>query len=545
MDNSLAALQALNAGQTRVDTFRVTATDGTTKDISFTINGLNEPLPNTAPTLPVGDGRVVSALGTGADRIIGIVAQSDGKIVVSGFSTSASLQDFSIARYNVDGSLDTTFNGTGYNIVNMAGPQDVGYRVVVQSDGKYIVAGQADSASTDDFALVRFNANGTLDTTFGTGGKVVTQSTSNTDQARDVVVQTDGKIIVVGHYGDNTNQSKDVSLVRYTSIGAIDTTFGTNGRVITPVGSGTANDEGRAIALLSDGKILVGGLTDKGTDYDFMMLRYNANGALDTTFGTNGISRIAVGPGNDLSYDFVVQSDGKIVMGGFGSNGSNNDFEAVRLNADGSLDTTFGTAGKVVVPMGTNDSSYTIALQTDGKIILSGFTNNGGTNDIVVARLTTTGALDSSFGTGGKVVISNPSTDDYNFDATVQLDGKILLAGSVINAGNEDYLLIRLNSDGSIDTTFDVANNLGGYVRYTENAAALVLDSSVSFSDAELTAANNYGGSSLTLTRSGGGNAQDLFSASGTLGTLTQGAALTLGGTTVGTVTTNSNGTLS
>ena len=541
VSNSDSRVQALNTGQTRVDTFRVTSADGTTRDLSFTINGSND-----APTLPTGDGIVTSNISTGADRMIGILAQSDGKIVVSGFSTvTGTAMDFSIARYNADGSLDTSFNSTGFNIVDMAGPQDAGFRVVMQSDGKYIVAGQADTTSTDDFALVRFNSNGTLDTTFGTNGKVVTTSAGNTDQAREAVVQPDGKIIVVGYYSmNNLNEGQDVSLVRYTSNGTLDTTFGNNGRVVTGVGPGTANDQGRAIHLLADGKILVGGFTDNGTDFDFVMLRYNANGTLDSTFGTGGISKIAVGTGSDVSYDFAVQPDGKIVMSGFGSNGTNNDFEVVRLNADGSLDTGFGTGGKVMVPMGTNDSSYAIALQSDGKIIVFGHTNSGGQNDIAVMRLTTSGALDSTFGTGGKVVFSTPSLDEYNFAATVQLDGKILLAGSVINGGSEDFLLMRLNSDGSLDTTFDVANSLGGFVTYTENAAAVVLDSSVAFSDTELNAASNYGSSTLTLARSGGANAQDQFVATGTLGALTEGAALTLGGVTVGTVTTNSNGTL-
>ncbi|MCX7396244.1 MAG: cadherin domain-containing protein, partial [Planctomycetales bacterium] len=239
----------------------------------------------------------------------------------------------------------------------------------------------------------------------------------------------------------------------------------------------------------------------------------------------------------------TIQPDGKIVVAGHAM-GSNWEFGLVRYNADGSLDTSFGTGGKVTTPVGTsNDVGYSVTIQPDGKIVVAGWASNGSTDDFALVRYNADGSLDTSFGIGCKVTTPVGTGTDVGFSVTIQPDGKIVVAGWANNGSNNDFALVRYNADGSLDARFDLASTLGGSVSYTENGTPVVLDSNVQIFDAELSS-TNFSGATLTLVRNGGSNSQDLFSATGTLGTLTPGGNLTVGGTTIGTVTTNSGGTL-
>ncbi|MFN7627516.1 MAG: VCBS domain-containing protein, partial [Pirellula sp.] len=222
----------------------------------------------------------------------------------------------------------------------------------------------------------------------------------------------------------------------------------------------------------------------------------------------------------------------------------NIDFALVRYNAEGSLDTSFGTGGKVTTPVGTGaDYGYSVTIQPNGKIVVGGYAQMGSNNDFALVRYNADGSLDTSFGTGGMVTTAIGTGSDQGQSVTIQPDGKIVVAGFSSNGSNNDFALMRYNADGSLDTTFDLAVTLGGSVSFTENGSPVVLDSDVRVFDVELSS-SNFSGATLTLARNGGANGQDLFSATGTLGALNQGDNLVVGGTTIGTVTTNSSGTL-
>ncbi|MCP5093108.1 MAG: hypothetical protein GY949_19525, partial [Gammaproteobacteria bacterium] len=222
-----------------------------------------------------------------------------------------------------------------------------------------------------------------------------------------------------------------------------------------------------------------------------------------------------------------------------------------RYNSDGTLDTSFGGGdGIVTTAIGSSqDYSQSVTMQSDGKILVGGYSFNGSSYEFTLTRYNTDGTLDTGFGGGDGIATTDiGSGNDYGQSVTVQSDGKILVGGYSHNGSNNDFALVRYNSDGTLDTSFDPATTLDGTPTFIEGGAAVVLDVDVDVSDSDLDALNgglgNYDGASLTLVRNGGASAEDVFSNSGLLGTLTESGALIYNGTTIGTVTTNSAGTL-
>ncbi|HEX2698904.1 MAG TPA: Calx-beta domain-containing protein [Acidimicrobiales bacterium] len=303
-------------------------------------------------------------------------------------------------------------------------------------------------------------APGALDTTFDTDGKQ-TVDFSFTDVANDVAVQPDGKVVLAG-FDDGGNA--DFAVARLNADGSLDTTFNDiasptaytgDGRQSFTFGAGTFGgvERANAVALQADGKIVVAGFTDVGDN--FAVARLNANGTLDTTFDTDGKATVDYGF-DDQATDVLIQPDGKIVLVGFDDGGSAN-FAVARLNADGSLDTSFDTDGKMEVTFGSVDMPQAGVLQADGKIIAAGFTDANADRDFAAIRVNTNGSIDTSFDTDGKQTVDF-SYDDTATDVAIQPGGKIVLAG-FDDGGNADFAAARLNTDGTLDTTFnDIAS---------------------------------------------------------------------------------------
>jgi uncharacterized delta-60 repeat protein len=400
-----------------------------------------------------GNGGIVATdFGPGDDFARDVALQPDGKIIVAGAGTPNGSYDFALARYHSDGSLDTTFGAAG-KVTTDYRTFDLVHAMALQPDGKIVVAGDS-WFDTDDFAVARYHSDGSLDISFGTGG-IVTTDFGDNEYANAVVLQPDGRIILAGtsYHGMLPDQTSQFALVRYNSDGSLDTTFDGDGIVITDFGSSL--DGSNAVTLLADGKILVAGFGSNGVNLDFALARYNSDGSLDASFGTDGKVLTDFAGKSDTGTALVLQVNGKIIVAGYTSKAVHTDFALARYNSDGSLDASFGTDGRAGTDLASAYYAQEAEIQQDGKIVVAGFRNFQGL-DIVLARFKPDGSLDTTFGTEG-IVTSDFSSADLGHSLTLQPDGKILVVGSsnaafaiarydVTNAGSELVIDIKPNS---------------------------------------------------------------------------------------------------
>ena len=375
-------------------------------------------------------------------------------------ANAVSLLAFSIALA-APGDLDTTFDGDGraisYPVPSNPGRSDTVFGLAIQADGKIIAAGFSGVPSTaiSDFALIRYNSDGSLDNTFSGDGRQAINF-GGIDQAYDVALQANGKIVVAGQKCNNNFTICDVALARHNVGGALDITFSGDGRQTTDFG---AHDNGSsAVAIQSNGKIVAAGYMWNGTDYDFAVYRYLSDGSLDSTFSGDGMARFGLGAARqDLASGLAIQTDGKIVVAGYTGDVeyANNNFAVARLNQNGSLDTTFSGDGRQITNMGGDDYAYAVALQADGKIVVVGEKDIPGISYFALTRYNTNGSLDTTFNTTGRKAFSIVAgVDSVAVAVRVQEDGKIVVAGRSGEADFADFAMVRLNSNGGFDTTF-------------------------------------------------------------------------------------------
>ena len=392
-----------------------------------------------------GDGKVTTVLGSD-DAALSVATQPDGKIVAAGYSDNGSNTDFALVRYNPDGSLDTSFGGTGKVTTAVLSSNDFAHSVAIQPDGKIVAAGDSYNGANYDFALVRYNVDGSLDTSFGGTGKVTTAVLSSSDVANSVAIQPDGKIVAAGYSYNGSNN--DFALVRYNPDGSLDTSFGGTGKVTTAVLSDF--DLAKSVAIQPDGKIIAAGYSWNGSNIDFALVRYNPNGSLDPSFGGTGKVTTAVLSSNDYAHSVAIQPDGKIVAAGQSWNGSNTDFALVRYNPNGSLDPSFGGTGKVTTAvLSSDDGANSVAIQPNGKIVAAGDSRYNGEGYVfALVRYNADGSLDTSFGGTGKVTTAVLSFTDQANSVAIQPDGKIIAAGGSFNSGsnNDEFALVRYGS---------------------------------------------------------------------------------------------------
>jgi uncharacterized delta-60 repeat protein len=386
-------------------------------------------------------GKVMTDFNQSTDLANAVAVQPDGKLVVVGttyINNDYTEEDFAVARYNVNGTLDTTFGSGGKVRTDFPGLAAVASSVVIQPDGKVVVAGGAFPLFTflGDFKLVRYNPNGSLDSSFGNGGIVTTSFSGDGSYAFALALQSDGKIIAAGtafvdfNPGDSSNT--DFALARYNPDGTPDATFGNGGEVTTNfVGF---EDDAYSVLIQPDGKIVaVGSANDPATFYDFAAARYLSNGTIDATFGVAGRVRTDFGDQNfDRAHSAALQPDGRIVAAGFAisQNGLVQNFAVARYSSNGALDTSFSTDGMTQIDFGSCcQSASKVLLQGDGKIITVGYANTESSDsDFLLARLSPGGSLDPTFGVGGKV---RTSFGDLNGGA----NGAAFQRGKIVAVG--------------------------------------------------------------------------------------------------------------
>lgn len=348
-----------------------------------------------------------------------------------------------ISRSASPGSLVTSFGTDGKVIDYFDGFIAA---IAVQPDGKLVATGGG--------SLTRYYSNGSLDTTFGTAGKV--DPPAGMGGAKAIKIETDGKIVIAGNYTEEIGQPyprRQVALARYLANGSIDTTFGLNGIVRTSAGTDAAAN---ALVIQADGKLVVAGST-KSSDTaweHFLLIRYNPDGSLDTSFGTGGIAINLISSSYDWANALNIDANGKLVALGFAYTSSAGDcFAVVRYGSNGTLDYSFGGSGIVKVCTAGESRGNALAIQADGKLVLAGDVRHDYTRDFGLVRLNSDGTLDTSFGVGGGVITSVKDYD-YPYALAIQPDGKLVVAGGAEDTGIFDFALARYNSNGSLDASF-------------------------------------------------------------------------------------------
>jgi len=351
--------------------------------------------------------------------------------------------NFIMARYNSNGSLDETFGEHGLVTTDIAGGSDAAFGAALVGD-KIVVAGSTRVGSSDDFAIVRYLPSGIVDTTFGTQGKTTTDFFGQRDRAFAVAIQPDGRIVVVGD-AIAPSGSSDFAVARYDADGALDTSFGGGtGKVTTDIAGHV--DIGKNVAIESGGSILVTGTITMGSSPVLGhtgLARYSNAGVLDSSLGTSGTLSI---PNVQLGEGLALQPDGKILVVGNVVVTGNTVFGVMRLGTNGFPDLDFGASGLATAGFSAlTDFARDVTLDAQHRILVSGQASNYAKPDFALARFTSAGVLDGSFDDDGKLTVDFFDAGDSAENVAVQADGKIVLGGFASNANAARYGIARVN----------------------------------------------------------------------------------------------------
>lgn len=384
------------------------------------------------------DGKVTTSFTPTVDYGSDIGVQSDEKIIVGGIVEIGSQFDLALLRYHNNGVLDSTFGINGLVTTNIGVSDDYSYTIAIQSDDKIIMGGYTRISPFPDFCLVRYLPNGILDTSFGVNGIVTTDFAGSTDEGIDMAIQPDGKIVLAGN---TFSLYMDFAIARYNSDGSIDSTFGFNG--MNTMDFNSDNDFVHSMALQQDGKIVVVGQVYGSFGSNMGIARFNANGSYDFSFSSDARLSVGFGFTQAVAHSVAVQTDGKIVLVGSTNNGTDDDLAIARIEPNGTLDAGFDSDGQVLVDFsGATDLGRSVVIQNDGFIIFSGHTNSGTGNDFFVGRVRPDGSMDVSFDADG-IVTTDFGLDDVSVCSYLQPDGRILIGGYVSNWPDNDFAVAR------------------------------------------------------------------------------------------------------
>ena len=385
------------------------------------------------------NGKVKTDLGNSYDTGSSVTIQKNGEIIVAGSTSNGASYDIAVARYHVDGSLDNNF-GDGGKVNTNLGTITEGNSVATQSDGKIVVGGSYNNGTNYDFLTLRYDTSGNLDNTFQGGGIVNTDFNNSNDHGSAVAIQQDGRIIIVGTSGN------DFGVARFNTDGSPDNTFNSTGKIT--IDFGNFQDFGSSIAIQSDGKIIIGGSSSNGINFDFAMVRLNPDGTIDNGFGSQGKVKTEIENSEDFECCVLIQPDGRIILVGYSSvMGAGYSLSMVRYNTDGTIDNSFGTNGKVITSLGTSFGySNSAVLQPDGKIDAVWNSSNSKNSDFTIVRFNNNGSIDNTFGNNGIVKVDFDNSNDLGSSIALQSDGKIVAAGSSDNGYSSDFAVLRYNS---------------------------------------------------------------------------------------------------
>jgi uncharacterized delta-60 repeat protein len=417
------------------------------------------------PSFGVG-GRVTTDFGGRSDHGEAVVVQADGKLVAGGWSFTLGTdadpfnEGFALARYNADGSPDTSFGAGGKVITDFGAREERATALAVQPDGKILLAGSLSlRLGGYQSAVARYNPDGSLDAGFGAGGKVVTEFGIGLQDLRALAIQPDGKVVVAG-YTTAMGGVGGFLIARYDAGGVLDPSFGVGGAVVLDLaaggsGSGLAND----VVVQPDGKIVVaGGAVIHPSS--FILVRLGPDGSPDPSFGSGGVVRSLTGLVSGLGVDSVeLQPDGKLVAVGASAAAGPFALTVARYAPDGSLDPSFGTGGVATADFEGEEQAVGLVRQDDGKLVAAAWVSEpSGIYGLRLARFDDVGVLDASFGTGGKILSSFLGRSSQAKGLTIQADGKLVAGGRGSGDGTSiDFALARyVTAVPVLDVSLDV-----------------------------------------------------------------------------------------
>jgi uncharacterized delta-60 repeat protein len=413
-----------------------------------------------------GDGKVVTAFGIFNNSVY-LDVLPNGKIQSAGTTGTSAGTHFAITRYNTNGSLDLTFDGDGRSLA-LFDVNDTSDRIddiSKQADGKYLVNTRVVVEDIEDFVIRRYNSDGTVDNTFGTNGKVFT-ALGLGSITKQTTTQADGKILLVG-YSKYVFQAPfviDFNVLRYNSDGTLDSSFSEDGIISEKIES--SSDNGSIVLKQNDGKLLLIGnqrnnKQNASRNSEIAMARFNQNGSLDVSFGTNGKSISVFGQNVNNVRKAALQPDGKILVFNeyFVVVTQTNGQEVIRFNSDGTLDASFGTGGKINISSSFFSSLAALHVKEDGSFLVL----NQGINPFITSEnlslilryFNSDGSLITSFGNAGAVYFDGVFSISPDPEIVVQTDGKILISLAQQGSNGLGFSLKRINSDGTIDASFE------------------------------------------------------------------------------------------
>ena|ERR1700733_3648526 len=376
----------------------------------------------------------MGAMQFNSSRGTSLAVQSNGNIVVGGAGNINNANNFLLMRFNTNGTLDTTFNNAGY-VTTAIGTNSTVNSVAIQSSDSIVAAGAA-TIGSGCFVVAQYTSSGNLDTTFNNTG-IVTTSINNGASINEIALQSNGYIIAAGASLATTTPIQ-LTLSRYTTAGILDTSFGINGIVVTPI---QFANNGYSVAIQpSNNFIVAGGYSTASTGREFTLVRYNTAGVLDTTFGSGGVVTTTLSS-DSVIYSLAVQSNGSIVVGGQ----SVSNFALARYTSSGALDTTFGTNGTVVSQLNSNSQINALTIQPNGNIVVAGFIGS----QLAVARYLASGSLDSTFGVNGVALLDVGDNSSANAIELLS-NGEIVVAGY----SDENLIVTLYQTDGVLDPSF-------------------------------------------------------------------------------------------